>query len=235
MNPSFQWVDPNLRTKRSNNNKSNIYFDIIDSPQRHIPPHLRKNNTEFANNINKNGFPKKEKSIEYGYGNNNNNNEAKNRFIPVDHLSGSSCTVVGRLSENNNNNINNNNNTNLPPLPPYPNEEDHVIPEELHDKLLLLNQYDNYGERKDGPVINWETNPSSQFIYSLLLDRGMMLPYHSNLLDYHMSGPFLEYISILMRGNYFVRYKRQNSAPKERFFRIIMDIDDNINNNINNN
>ncbi|KEG09852.1 hypothetical protein DQ04_04531020 [Trypanosoma grayi] len=67
----------------------------------------------------------------------------------------------------------------------------------------------------------WARHPRHVIVLSLLRSRGMFLPRHIALADYHMSEAFLHYIDLCCRGSYFVRYQA-NSSPKERFFTIRM-------------
>ena len=101
----------------------------------------------------------------------------------------------------------------IAPLPPYPDEDRPVVPENLLPPS-------DYSAAKE---LDWESHPSSAIVLALLRERGIVLPHHNRVVRYHMAIGFLDYLSVVQAGAYFVKYKRANAAPKERYMRVVMD------------
>jgi hypothetical protein len=94
------------------------------------------------------------------------------------------------------------------PMPPLPNDALPVVP----------------AERLRGQTrrLLWEQHPAHGIVLSLLTRRGVVPQLHRTLVEYHMAEAFLNCLSALMRGSYFVRYAPKNASPKERFFNVQM-------------
>jgi hypothetical protein len=73
------------------------------------------------------------------------------------------------------------------------------------------------GEVKEDP---WEDHPASSVLLALLERRGVKPPQFMELIRYHMASTFLDFISILLGGSYFIRFGTKGTAPKERFVRL---------------
>lgn len=71
----------------------------------------------------------------------------------------------------------------------------------------------------------WERHPAAPVVLMLLRRRGVSLPQHSDLIDYHMAVNFLEHLRAAMEGTYLVRYAPKNAPPKERYFAVQMQSD----------
>lgn len=71
-------------------------------------------------------------------------------------------------------------------------------------------------EREVKPIV-WRTHSCSSIVMELLFNRGVTLPLHNDLVEYHMAEAFLEAIKEVSAGSYFVKYKTKHAPPKERY------------------
>lgn len=100
----------------------------------------------------------------------------------------------------------------MPELPPEVDDDVPVVPSDLI--------------QQEAAPLQWENHPAHRVVLALLERRGVTLPQFADLVEYHMAASFLDCIAILMGGAYFVRYGEKGTAPKERFARLRVLVDD---------
>jgi hypothetical protein len=95
-------------------------------------------------------------------------------------------------------------------LPPIPDDNAPIVPQALMQALA------------PGAAIEWQNHSASPVVLTLLERRGAKPGRHRDLVEYHMAGAFLDCLTILIRGSYFVKFAARNAPPKDRFVRIEM-------------